>query len=342
MCHKIAGFNHVLSVSVAPSVSVESAKDAGQKCPQFCGIGWMLNKLYFDLVPQEKVQGREVWRTRWLKIDCRVYSHGPTDERHTWHFERRGRPMWRGAMSPSERSLRSQCFVVASGTPSAAAVYLAPKPRFAMRSTAKRSSADRTMLWEGLKTLVIWGTCGLWCVDMLSSRSCASVCNVKKLLFFVIFFKKKKQRAFLIRRGSKIVVFHPNFDPTSLSLSPSPPFLPPPSPLFYDNLWKNENRMPGTQGKKGGGVEISGGLRPGGHPVFRVPEVCSAAIVDCCSIHGTLWVFQETFFESLPARAGRSSVLLENSLNLASSSCGLGSSDTGDIMEHWKRVWRDP
>ena len=30
---------------------------AGQKCPQFCGIGrsWMLNKLYFELVPQKEV-----------------------------------------------------------------------------------------------------------------------------------------------------------------------------------------------------------------------------------------------------------------------------------------------
>ena len=30
---------------------------AGQKCPQFCGIGrsWILNKLYFELVPQKEV-----------------------------------------------------------------------------------------------------------------------------------------------------------------------------------------------------------------------------------------------------------------------------------------------
>ena len=46
----------------------------------------------------------------------------------------------------TERSLRSQRFVVASGTPSAAAIFLAPKPRVAMRSMAKRSSVDRTML----------------------------------------------------------------------------------------------------------------------------------------------------------------------------------------------------
>ena len=85
MRHEIAGFDHVLSVSVVPSVSVESAMEscdvsmtcfcavsssgthpsiadflehltaacprsvthASQKCPQFCGIGrsWMLNEL---------------------------------------------------------------------------------------------------------------------------------------------------------------------------------------------------------------------------------------------------------------------------------------------------------
>ena len=47
-----------------------------------------------------------------------------------------------GAMLPSERSLRSHD----SGTPSAGAIFLAPKPRVAMRSMAKRSSVDNTML----------------------------------------------------------------------------------------------------------------------------------------------------------------------------------------------------
>ena len=38
-----------------PAVCPRSVIHAGQKCPQFCGIGgsWMLNKLYFELVPQE-------------------------------------------------------------------------------------------------------------------------------------------------------------------------------------------------------------------------------------------------------------------------------------------------
>ena len=33
-----------------------SVRHAGQKCLLFCGIGrsWMLNKLYFELVPQKK------------------------------------------------------------------------------------------------------------------------------------------------------------------------------------------------------------------------------------------------------------------------------------------------
>ena len=54
--------------------------------------------------------------------------------------------MLRDALSPSERNLRSQRFVVASGTPSAAAIFLLPNPRVAMRSMAKRSPVDRTML----------------------------------------------------------------------------------------------------------------------------------------------------------------------------------------------------
>ena len=32
--------------------------------------------------------------------------------------------------------------------------------------------------------------------------------------------------------------------------------------------------------------------------IFRVPEVCSAAMLDCRSIHGILWVFQETFLKA--------------------------------------------
>ena len=45
------------------------------------------------------------------------------------------------------------------------------------------------------------------------------------------------QRALLIKKGSKFVVFHRNFEP--------PPF-------YATILRKNEIRMPGTQGKKGG------------------------------------------------------------------------------------------
>ena len=47
---------------------------AGHTCPQFCGTGrsWMLNKLCLELVPQKEVQGREIWRTRWSKLDCAV------------------------------------------------------------------------------------------------------------------------------------------------------------------------------------------------------------------------------------------------------------------------------
>ena len=47
-------------------------------------------------------------------------------------------------------------------------------------------------------------------------------------------------------------------------------------------------------------------------------------------------------FESLPAREGPSSAIFENSRNLASSSCGLGSGTLGNFMEHGRGVRREP
>ena len=44
------------------------------------------------------------------------------------------------------RAAWSPDVVVDCGKPSAAAIFLLPKPRVAMRSMSKRSSADRTML----------------------------------------------------------------------------------------------------------------------------------------------------------------------------------------------------
>ena len=32
----------------------------------------MLKELHFELVPQQEVQGREVWGARWLKFNCAV------------------------------------------------------------------------------------------------------------------------------------------------------------------------------------------------------------------------------------------------------------------------------
>ena len=49
-------------------------------------------------------------------------------------------------------------------------------------------------------------------------------------------------------------------------------------------------------------------------------------------IQGIFWVLQETFFESLPARAGPPSAILENSRNLASSSRGLRHDITGNTV----------
>ena len=47
-------------------------------------------------------------------------------------------------------------------------------------------------------------------------------------------------------------------------------------------------------------------------------------------------------FDSPPAREGPSSALLENSRNLASSSCGLGPGNTGNRMEHGRGVRQEP
>ena len=91
----------------------------------------------------------------------------------------RAHRFWQAARCEISRSLFKKAayrFVVASDTPSATAIF-----RVTMRSMAKRSSADRTMLGEGSKTLVIREKCGLWCVDISSSRSCASVCNIEKM-----------------------------------------------------------------------------------------------------------------------------------------------------------------
>ena len=78
---------------------------------------------------------------------------------------------------------------------------------------------------------------------------------------------------------------------------------------------------------------------PANPRIFRVPEECLAAILDCRSIHGIPSVPQDTFFESLPGREGPSSALFESSRNLASSSCGLTS---GNTMEHGRVVRWDP
>ena len=85
-------------------------------------------------------------QTRGTHNNSRNVGQITRETRHTPASAPRGRPMLRDAMSPSERSLHSQRLGVASGTPSAAAIFLLPNPRVAMRSMAKRFSVDRTML----------------------------------------------------------------------------------------------------------------------------------------------------------------------------------------------------
>ena len=77
-------------------------------------------------------------------------------------------------------------------------------------------------------------------------------------------------------------------------------------------------------------------------PLFRVPEPCLAAILDCCTLHGILLVPQETFFERLPAREGLPSALFENSKNLASSSHELRPDISGNTMVLEMEMRREP
>ena len=142
MRHKIAVFYHVLSV--VPSVSVQSAMESNDVLMTcFCAVsldGTMRSlKITF--------QKCRLWRQH------KPLSCGPTHDVSSWSSAPhkpasapRGRPMLRDATSPSERSLCNHRFVVDCGKPSVVAIFLAPKPRVAMRSMTKRSSVDRTML----------------------------------------------------------------------------------------------------------------------------------------------------------------------------------------------------
>ena len=76
--------------------------------------------------------------------------------------------------------------------------------------------------------------------------------------------------------------------------------------------------------------------------LFRIPEECPAAIMDCRLLHGVQWVLQETFFKSLPAREGPSSPIFEYSRNQASSSCGLRPETTRKTLGREKEVKREP
>ena len=66
--------------------------------------------------------------------------------KHDAHTSLCSRPILRDATSPSERSLCNHRFVVDSGTPSASAIFLLPRPWAALFSMAKSSSAERTIL----------------------------------------------------------------------------------------------------------------------------------------------------------------------------------------------------
>ena len=123
----------------------------------------------------------------------------------------RGRPMLRDAMSPSERSVCNHRFVVDCGKISVIAIFLAPKPRVAMRSMAKRSFVRRLENTCDLREvwLVVYGY-------IIKSVMCVSVQRVKNLLFVIKFTPE----GIVNQNGIEICRFHPNFD----------------HPFLYDNL----------------------------------------------------------------------------------------------------------
>ena len=76
--------------------------------------------------------------------------------------------------------------------------------------------------------------------------------------------------------------------------------------------------------------------------LFRVPEGCLAAILDCRSTHGILWVLQETFSKAYLQEKDHPQLPVKIHGIRASSSCGLGLGTTGNIMEHGRGVRREP
>ena len=73
----------------------------------------------------------------------------------------------------------SAASAVDTGTPSAAAIFLLPKRRVLHGETLLCGS-HHVVVRMPENTWDIEGNCGLWSVDLSSSRSRASVCNVGK------------------------------------------------------------------------------------------------------------------------------------------------------------------
>ena len=76
--------------------------------------------------------------------------------------------------------------------------------------------------------------------------------------------------------------------------------------------------------------------------LFRVPGPCLAAILDCRTRHGMLWVLQETFLNDHLLKKGLSSSIWNNSKNLATSSQELRTDTEGNTKRPESEMRREP
>ena len=81
-----------------------------------------------------------------VDLQTRDTADTPRDVRRNMWRKHDAHTSLRTTRTPDVARRCSQRCVVDTGTPSAAAIFLLPKPRVAMHSMAKRSSSDRTML----------------------------------------------------------------------------------------------------------------------------------------------------------------------------------------------------
>ena len=195
MCDRTAGFYHVLSVPVVPSGSVESAMKCQMTCLMKCFLRCVFER--YDAVCHVcPTRRNRLWRPRkpWAcgPKHCRFSrtSHGclpmscdtrgskvPAILRDWQELDAEQAILWARSRKRSLRETDLGNTVVETqlcrATLSCSA-HSAPWRNAPLRI----AQCCRENAWKHLGS---WGNVALWCVDMSSSRSCASVYNVETL-----------------------------------------------------------------------------------------------------------------------------------------------------------------